>query len=59
MKAATDQGKLDEREQRYAIQRRRQLAVLVVLAAIILAASILLAGPRNIFLPNWWRIDLP
>lgn len=44
---------------RYAAERRRQLAVLLVLAAAILLISVLIAGIHNVFLPGWWRIDLP
>ena len=51
--------KPSELEQRYATERRRQLTVLLVLAAAILLVSVLLVGPRNVFLPGWWHIDLP
>ena len=44
---------------RYATERRRQLWVLWLLAAIVLVVSVLRTGIHNIFLPGWWRIDLP
>ena len=45
--------------QRYAAERRRQLTVLLVLAAAVLLISVAIAGVHNVFLPGWWRIDLP
>ncbi|WP_419804444.1 hypothetical protein [Terriglobus sp.] len=44
---------------RYSTERRRQLLVLLIFAAAILLISVLIAGIHNVFLPGWWRIDLP
>ena len=43
-------------EARYSTERRMQLAALLVLAAAVLVGTILYVGPREVFLPGWWRI---
>ncbi|MBS1815370.1 MAG: hypothetical protein JSS87_10880 [Acidobacteria bacterium] len=42
--------------ERDAAERKRQVRGLLLLALIVLVATLLHAGVRNVFLPGWWRL---
>jgi hypothetical protein len=54
MRTPEEQG-VYQRE-RLALERRRQMRFLMLLACVVLAASVWHAGLSRAFPPSWWRL---